>query len=69
MSDAAATLLWASKQGFASVLVVGLMPDGKTVIGHDASLDEIRATLAKASEDLEWMASRVLGQGAPLPRS
>jgi hypothetical protein len=42
------------------------MPDGKTVIGHDATLPEIRATLAKASEDLEWMVSRALGGGEPL---
>ncbi len=66
MSDAAATILWASKQGFSKVLIVGELPDGKTVIGHDASLEEIRATLTKASADLEWMASRVVGQGAPL---
>ena len=66
MSDAAATLLWDSKQGFSRVLVVGEMPDGKTVIGHDATLPEIRATLAKASEDLEWMVSRALGGGEPL---
>ena len=66
MSDAAATILWASKQGFSRVLIVGEMPDGKTVIGHDASLEEIRATLAKASADLEWMVSKALGQGKPL---
>ena len=66
MSDTAATILWASKQGFSKVLIVGEMPDGKTVIGHDASLEEIRATLAKASADLEWMVSKALGQGKPL---
>ena len=66
MSDAAATILWASKQGFARVLIVGEMPDGRTVIGHDASLEEIRATLAKASADLEWMVSKASGLGAPL---
>lgn len=66
MSDAAATILWASKQGFSKVLIVGEMPDGRTVIGHDASLEEIRATLAKASADLGWMVSKALGQGAPL---
>jgi hypothetical protein len=60
MNDTAATLLWASKQGFAKVLVVGEMPDGRTVIGHDASLDEIRATLKEAMAYLDLMAAKAL---------
>lgn len=60
MSDPAGTILWASKQGFARVLIVGETPDGRTVIGHDCSLEEIRATLAKAMADLEFMAAKAL---------
>ena len=62
----AATLLWAQSQGFSRILVVGERPDGSTVIGHDASLAEIRATLAKASADLEFMVSKTLSKGVPL---
>jgi hypothetical protein len=60
----AVTLRWAAAQGFAKVMVVGEMPDGRTVIGHDASLEEIRDTLRRASESLDLMASRTL----PPPR-
>jgi hypothetical protein len=63
-TDAAATILWASRQGFAKVLIVGEMPDGRTVIGHDVSLAEIRKTLSKASADLEFMASKALPRPA-----
>lgn len=58
MSDAADTLLWASQQGFAKVLIVGEMPNGETKIGHDADLPEILATLDRARKSLDLLIER-----------
>jgi hypothetical protein len=58
MSDAAATILWASQQGFAKVLIVGEMPNGETKIAHDVDLAEILDTLDKARRHLDFMVER-----------
>jgi hypothetical protein len=58
MSDAAATILWASQQGFAKVLIVGEMPSGETKIAHDADLATILATLDKARAHLDFLIER-----------
>lgn len=54
-NNAAATILWASQQGFAKVLIVGEMPNGETKIAHDADLAEIIDTLDRARKHLDFL--------------
>jgi hypothetical protein len=57
-NDTAATILFASRQGFAKVLIVGEMPNGETKIVHSTTLEEILATLDLARRNLDDMLER-----------